>query len=136
MVGVVAKPPFPLSPAKTGRDIGDEDRASAMFVDAGDRCRPTIAPPPAVGGAQATLRCGLKCAPPVPSCGTERESAAASARRASSSAERAAMVYRDPSGPVGAVSGGRKPPRQNRPKPPLQTVFLYIGEAQVILIFF
>jgi hypothetical protein len=58
VVGVVAKPPFPLSPAKTGRDIGDEDRASAMFVDAGDRCRPTIAPPPAVGGAQATLRCG------------------------------------------------------------------------------
>ena len=60
VVGVVAKPPFPLSPAKTGRDIGDEDRASAMFVDAGDRCRPTIAPPPAVWGAQATLRCGRK----------------------------------------------------------------------------
>jgi hypothetical protein len=28
------------------------------------------------------------------------------------------MVYRDPSGPVGAVFGGWQPPRQNRPKPP------------------
>jgi hypothetical protein len=39
--------------AKTGRGIADEDRASAMFVDAGDRCRPAIAPRLAVGGRHA-----------------------------------------------------------------------------------
>jgi hypothetical protein len=64
-------------------------------------------------------------APPVPSCGTERESAAASARRASSSAERPAMVYWDPSGPVGAVSGGRQPPRQNPPQTRVFRVFRF-----------
>ena len=57
-------------------------------------------------------------APLVPSCGAEGESAAASARRARSSAERPAMVFGGPSGPVGAVFGGWQPPRQNRPYPP------------------
>ena len=39
--------------AKTGRGIADEDRAPALFVDTGDRCRPAIAPPLEVGGRHA-----------------------------------------------------------------------------------
>ena len=46
--------------AKTGRGIADEDRASAMFVDAGDRCRPAIAPPLAVGGRYARRAAPLR----------------------------------------------------------------------------
>jgi hypothetical protein len=56
--------------AKTGRGIADEDRASAMFVDAGDRCRPAIAPnrapPRGWGTMPAVRRIGVSVAARLP----------------------------------------------------------------------